>query len=171
MSYYCNVCNQHHDGYPHMSFMYPDEYLHLNDARKNDCEISKTRIIIPHKDHEHHYMRAFYPQKVKFQGDDPWVFEIWIMVNQDCFYRSMDERLSDFHGFLMNQLPWYKQSIIGIPMYLEYDIDAENYIVKDILVNNLVEDDFSNGLDYELAEDFADYISKSAMICHQNRMN
>jgi hypothetical protein len=159
MTYYCKKCKTLHEGWPFLGNKKPVEYLHLSPEEKKECKIEDDFMIIPHNhNHVHYYLSAFWIQKIK-QSDEPWIIQVWVMVNEETFLKYQLNELKNFDATLQNPIIWYDLIMIGLP--IELDIINNQLTIVDIKIECLPKHEYHNGLKKEIGEAWSKKITEN----------
>ena len=155
MPYYCKIHKIIHSGWPHVQNCKPEEFLHIDNEKRDKSVCGPGYVIIPAHNTNHYYLPACWQQKVA-NSEYIWNLIVWVMVNEDTFLQYRCGKLNEFVATLQNVILWYGTKILGLPLCIEKH-DNELYIV-DINVNSNIRDEYHDGMPYSLAVEWADNI-------------
>ena len=115
MTYFCENCNEEHDGWPALTFKAPDFYVQLNEEDRKNARLTPDLCVIKHGEQTDRFIRCVFFQKVNEHCQDL-EYGIWVSLSEKSFndyvehFDDPDHKVQYF-GWLSNWFPEYKDFV------------------------------------------------------------
>ena len=165
MTYFCENCQEEHEGWPALTFKAPDFYAQLNEEEKKKAKLSPDLCIIEREGQTDRFIRCVFHQKVNEHCQDL-EYGIWVSVNKKNFndyvvHFDDPNHKGQYFGWLSSWFPEYGE-FVWVKMHIA--VNNENNQRPKAFVQVV------NDPDIPLVRDFFQGISKEAAQARVNRL-